>query len=53
MDVMLMARNYNLWPWVGRASETLQNHGFQQAISEGVFGQRLLCRLDSTPGFDT
>jgi len=31
------AINYNLWPWVGRASETLQNHGFQQAISEGVF----------------
>ena len=42
MDVMLMARNYNLWPWVGRASETLQNHGFQHRsrFSTGNCGAR-------------
>jgi len=33
------AINYNLWPWVGRASEPLQNQGFQHAVPGGVFGQ--------------
>jgi hypothetical protein len=33
------AINYNLWPWVGRASEPLQNQGFPQPVPGGVFGQ--------------
>ena len=34
--------NYDLWPWVGRASEPLQNQGVQQTVSGEVFSQGIV-----------
>ena len=36
-DMALAAINYSLWPWVGRASEPLQNQGFTNRFRRGFW----------------